>query len=170
MQPLPALPQFRVMRRFPGTDSEVGQIADAPLTVCHIRSVRQRDFAPPFFIPEYIKYLPAIYYDARDGPSESSSCLHLSGKTEWYARRPGGCATSARHARQSGIAGRRCPGRANRKQCTDCRLHRHSCWSGLSVPNSEECGRHTLHYPDGWTNHISCLALYHVTPLSKERA
>lgn len=67
MQPLPALPQFRVMRRFPGTDSEVGQIADAPLTVCHIRSVRQRDFAPPFFIPEYIKYLPAIYYDARTG-------------------------------------------------------------------------------------------------------
>jgi 4-hydroxy-3-methylbut-2-en-1-yl diphosphate synthase IspG/GcpE len=29
MQPLPALPQFRVMRRFPGIDSEVGQIADA---------------------------------------------------------------------------------------------------------------------------------------------
>ena len=80
MQPLPALPQFRVMRRFPGTDSEVGQIADAPLTVCHIRSVRQRDFAPPFFIPKYIKYLPAIYYDARTGHRNHLRASTFQGK------------------------------------------------------------------------------------------
>ena len=80
MQPLPALPQFRVMRRFPGIDSEVGQIADAPLTVCYIRSVRQGDFAPPFFIPEYIKYLPTIYYDARTGHRNHLRASAFQGK------------------------------------------------------------------------------------------
>ena len=45
MQPLPALPQFRVMRWFPGIDSEVGQPLMSTF-VCYIRSVRQRDFAP----------------------------------------------------------------------------------------------------------------------------
>ena len=59
MQPLPCsstIPCHETVPQAPTVKSVKSLMLH--FTACHIRSVRQRGLCSPFFIPEYIKYLP----------------------------------------------------------------------------------------------------------------
>ncbi len=80
MQPLPALPQFRVISQLPGIDSG-SRLKSLMLHLLFATSVAcAKEVVSPFFIPEYIKYLPTIYYDARTGHRNHLRASAFQGK------------------------------------------------------------------------------------------